>query len=407
MSLKGESVAIHSPITSECVRRFTCYRKPMSFAQCSSFGDYAFARSRNAPLARWITRTSCCTALQRYVNSSLLRINAQALYDAAGKGRSGTMACTCLLSLETEVAAPKLQRSYNAKQWAKIRAEEAMKSVPEDETDVVISELEAITDDPRQSEEDLPQATSPATMTSFDKEALPKTSTSATSPKSFKDSLNTVLDLHTSRRMKAPSSADKKAKQGVSIPSQRRWLYYWALLLSHEAPAHLWATKPLVPSPNTSSSILSMPVSEIQSRPKVRLTEIKLRLKEMSSMRMNILKVANTVLEATNMGKAAKDNGNDQIWVSLARYDDDFVEMLERWERYTRGESANENGQVGLGNMGRRKAGSEHFGNEVLSEMFKEGKWDSQKMVRSFARMGTLNENAVVKSEDKTVCIFI
>ncbi|KAF5373961.1 hypothetical protein D9758_000712 [Tetrapyrgos nigripes] len=117
----------------------------------------------------------------------------------------------------------------------------------------------------------------------------------------------------------------------------------------------------------------------------------------MSSMRMNLIKAANTVLEAANMGKAAKDNGNAQVWVSLARYDDDFVEMLERWERYTRDDSVND----GLGNMGRRRAGSEHFGNEVVSEMFKEGKWDSQKMVRSFARMGILDENAVVKSENE------
>lgn len=90
----------------------------------------------------------------------------------------------------------------------------------------------------------LPIATSPEPMS-------PQTSRSATlnvnPERSFTDALKGVLDLHTAKRMKplspAPSQTsdlvdekEKKQKQGVSIPSQRRYLHYWALVLNGEAP---------------------------------------------------------------------------------------------------------------------------------------------------------------------------
>jgi hypothetical protein len=34
--------------------------------------------------------------------------------------------------------------------------------------------------------------------------------------------------------------AQKNQKQGVSIPSQRRWLYYWALILNGEEPRDIF-----------------------------------------------------------------------------------------------------------------------------------------------------------------------
>ena len=54
----------------------------------------------------------------------------------AGKGRSGTLACSYLLSLEDSPTPPRLERRYSAKQWAKVRADELMQAMPDDETTV-------------------------------------------------------------------------------------------------------------------------------------------------------------------------------------------------------------------------------------------------------------------------------
>ncbi|KAL0578887.1 Telomerase protein component 1 [Marasmius crinis-equi] len=258
---------------------------------------------------------------------------------------------------------PKLERSYNAKDWATRRADEAMDVVPPDDDAVTIPQSD-------QSSEVIVE--SPVQDTSVE---------SPTPHKPSKATLTDILDLHTSRRMRQPSSPEKKVKQGVSIPSQRRWLHYWSLLLSHQAPEHVWSSAPLAPS-SSSPSLSSMPPESRRNAPKVRLTEVKLRMKESSGMTMNLVRAANAFLE--------RGKGSSQVWVSLARYDDSLVEVLERWERYTRDED---------GDLGKRKPGTGHFGEEALNEMFKEEKWDGEKMVRSFARLGCLDDKAVVKSE--------
>ena len=81
----------------------------------------------------------------------------------------------------------------------------------------------------------------------------------------------------------------------------------------------------------------------------------------------------------------------------MARYDDELVSTLEKWERYTRYD------EDGVEHMGKRKKGTEHVGEESLGELFKDGKGDSTKMVRSFARMGLTDAKSVVKSETE-VC---
>ncbi|KAF8067782.1 hypothetical protein FPV67DRAFT_1669665 [Lyophyllum atratum] len=277
----------------------------------------------------------------------------------AGKGRSGTMACTYLLSLDDDPSPPKLGRSYTSNEWAKIRADSAMDVVPSDVDDDTKQVTNSGSSTPL---EDVPERTeSPG----------PASPTSNTSV--FPDSLTAILDLHTSRRMKAPSSLGKKLKQGVSIPSQRRWLYYWALILAHAAPPHLW--------PATEES-------QVQ-RPKVRLTQVKLRMREASGAKVGLVRAANAVLERTRGVKNATATGDSHVWVSLARYDDEFVEVLEKWERHTRDER----------HMGRRRPGSEHMGEEEVGRIFAGGKWDREKMVRSFARMGAVGEGTIVKED--------
>lgn len=233
---------------------------------------------------------------------------------------------------------------------------------------------------------------------------------------SKQSTLSSVLDLHTSRRMRrksessssstsssssssSSSSADeekkkpKKPKQGVSIPSQRRWLLFWSMLLADEGPQYFW---PPLPHPPTSPFHEQEPI-----RPRVRLLEMKVRMKEDRGMKVSVVKAASQLLDRIAGAKKAKgsvagEGGTDtsDLWCSVARYDDEFVDVLEKWERWSR--------EVGVGGMGRRRKGGDEMPavkkgeiaetpaklQEGIKDLFKDNKWDQKKMVRSFAKLG-------------------
>ena len=293
------------------------------------------------------------------------------------------MACTYLLALGDQPSAPQLERSYTPKQWAKRRADNTIAALPEEGRPS--SSLKHTPSVLPPKEPDVSDTV--GIIDSVGEPAHPSNPSPPSNPeKSFTHTLKGVLDLHTARRMKSPPPSElekKKAKQGVSIPSQRRWLYYWALLLAGEAPKDVW--------PIDTKRLDS-------EKPRVRLTQIKVRMRETSSVKLGMVKAASLIIDRAGLGKAPlaspgaqRSPSTTQVWASLARYDDSLVELLEKWEVWTR------NSEGGLGAP--RRPGSERMPRDDgdnsdvddVSKLFEDGRWDRGKMARTFVRFGVLS----------------
>ncbi len=320
----------------------------------------------------------------------------------AGKGRSGTMACAYLLTLAVAPSAPRLAGSLTEKEKAKAlaKAEELMDAMPLDEA---VAEDMGTTE---QEGEDLVKLELADSRIGNDTDAAPPESNAvprqnhnrnqdqtntAPTKKDTTSSLSHLLDLHTSRRMKRPSSPSAKLKPGVSIPSHRRWLYYWSLILAHQAPPQFWSMDPGVPA-----------YPKLLRR--VRLTQVQVRMRKLSGLKVNLVHAANALL-----GDGAKKKidvrsarGASQVWASLAHYDDEFVDTLQEWEYYTR----DEGGAMGVRRPGSGATPQNEYIDNLFEDLYDERRtWDTKKMVRSFARMGMLQDEDVRKEMTEKVSI--
>ena len=126
------------------------------------------------------------------------------------------------------------------------------------------------------------------------------------------------------------------------------------------------------------------------------MLDVQIRMRETKGVKLSVVKAASALLErfSDKRASAGEGGGPGDLWVSVARYDDQFVETVERWERWSR--------EQGIGGMGKRREGGGILPTEVQTDLrkeiqhiFRDGDWDRSKMVRSFDRLSVVADKEV------------
>ncbi len=111
--------------------------------------------------------------------------------------------------------------------------------------------------------------------------------------------------------MKPHKAPDRETRRGVSIPSQRRFLFYWSQTLSNAWPPGFWTKSD---SDNTVPTLIR-PIEH-----KIQIESIRVRMEDPGDTRATAVKVINKVLEkavspeTNNSEVYENDSSNLVVW---------------------------------------------------------------------------------------------